>query len=156
MRLDAYTGDFIAFEQTDAAGLLAEAGFQFGDRFLPSNCLSQVWAVLSSLRDMDLAIGSYLLRHGVTDGMCVQVLSACEQQDSQFDLHLTYAAVDPKATTTPEAGESWVALDPMMVLPFQRVLERPPLTFEPRDAEGKKSCFWFCHFHSNSNFYPIS
>ena len=141
VHVDAYTGDFIMVEQKNKNCLLSEINFKYGDQFRPSNGLHTVWAVLSSFRDMDLSPGSYLLRHGINDGICVQVWEASSNKEScSLDLHQVYAAVDPKDTITRDPSEMWVALDPFAVFPVQRALNRPPLTFEPTSAPvGGKS-----------------
>ena len=138
MRVDAYTGDFIMTEQKNEACLLAEAQFQFGDAFKPNDCLQQIWAVLSSLKDKDLDPGNYLMRHGKNDGICVQLWSATtEKEASTMNLREAYGAVDVNASIMQDGAENWIALDPWTAMPFQRVLNRPPLLFNPSDTGGK-------------------
>lgn len=143
VRLDAYTGDFIMMDQKRAACLATEANFRSGDPNFTSKCLQTVWAALSSLHDRDLPSGSYLLQHGVHDGINVQVMSSTDQpQQAHYDLHQEYA-VDTNVTITRDATENWIALDPWTIIPVQRALNRPPLTFEPPDSGTKRSIFPF-------------
>ena len=105
VRLDVYTGDFIMSEQKDASCLSAESCFQYGEQFRADKCQT-IWAVLSSLSDMSLTPGSYLLRHGLYDGMCAQVWSATEEQStSTFNLHEALASVDPTATSAVKVNQ---------------------------------------------------
>ena len=122
-------------EQKDSACFEAEIKFQYGEQFTLS-CLHNIWAVLSSLRDMNLDSGSYLLRHGLHDGICIQVWQSTEKEPTSLDLHQIYAAVDPNVNAVRDVADSWLALDPLAILPIQRALNRPPLTFEP-EKEGK-------------------
>jgi len=68
--------------------------------------------------------------------MCIQVWSATDEQPSAstFNLHQTYANIDTTATTKKEPNESWVALDPLAILPVHRATGRAPLTFEPKEG----------------------
>lgn len=137
-RLDAYTGDLMMAEQKDKACFDAEINFQYGDKFKPANCLQNIWAVLSSLCEMDLSPGSFLLRHGFYDGICVQVWNSTDKESSTLDLHQTYAAVDTTINAIRDTSDVWLPLDPWTVLPIQRALNRPPLTFQPT-VEGKQN-----------------
>lgn len=136
MRLDAYTGDFLMAEQKDGTCLETEINFQYGEQFKPIHCLHAIWAVLSSLRDMNLNSGSYLLRHGFHDGICIQVWQSTEKESSSLDLHQYYAAVDTSVDAVRDVADNWLALDPLVVLPIQRALNRPPLTFEPEEESN--------------------
>lgn len=118
-------------EQKDASCLNAETNFQYGDKFKPASCLSNIWAILSSLCEMELSPGSFLLRHGLHDGICVQVWNSTERESSSLDIHQIYGAIDPTISTVRSIDDTWLALDPWLVLPTQRALNRPPLTFEP-------------------------
>ena len=152
VRLDVYTGDLIESTQKDASCLLAESCFQYGEQFRADKCLQTIWGVLSSLTDMNLSSGSYLLRHGTFDGMCVQVWSATDEQQSAstFNLHEKYANIDTTATTEKEPNENWVALDPLAILPIHRATSRAPLTFEQK--EGCIHCFFFFCFFTKQVF----
>jgi len=139
VRLDAYTGDFIMMDQKRAACLATEANFRSGDPNFTSKCLQSVWAVLSSLRDKELPAGSYLLQHGVHDGINVQVLNSTDQaQQFHYDLHQEYS-IDTNVTAVRDVSENWVALDPWTIVPVQRALNRPPLTFDPPDSDEPTS-----------------
>lgn len=128
-------------DQKRAACLATEANFRSGDPHFTSKCLQSVWAVLSSLYDRDLPAGSYLLQHGIHDGISVQVMNSTDQsQQAYYDLHQEYS-IDTNATAARDVSENWVALDPWTVLPVQRSLNRPPLTFEPTDSGT--NCFTF-------------
>lgn len=118
--------------------LAAEAHLRSGDPLFFQKNLQSVWGVLSSLRDLNLDEGSYLLQHGGRDGVVAQVLVTTEQEFSSYDLHEAYESVDTNATVTCDPDESWVALDPWTVLPVQRALNKPPLTFEPNKSGKTK------------------
>ncbi|KAK4022764.1 hypothetical protein OUZ56_008211 [Daphnia magna] len=133
IRLDAYTGDFLMCEQKDAACLEAEISFQYGTHNKPANSLQTIWAVLSSLCDLNLSPGQFLLRHGFHDGMCIQVWESTGKESSSLDLHKIYNEIDPTANAVRDVSENWSALDPCAVFPIQRALNRPPLTFEPTE-----------------------
>ncbi|XP_046437519.1 little elongation complex subunit 2-like isoform X2 [Daphnia pulex] len=137
MRLDAYSGHLLVHEQKDVACLEAENSFQYGTQNKPANCLKNVWAVLSSLCDLNLSPGKFLLRHGFHDGICIQVWESTDKESSSLDLHQIYAEIDTTANAVRDVGENWVALDPYAVLPIQRALFRPPLTFEPEEGFKK-------------------
>ena len=126
----------MAAEQKDEACLRKEINFQYGDHLRCEQSLNSIWAVLSSLSDMNLTVGTYLLRHGENDGVSVEVLSATEEEHSTFDLHDTFACVNTEEiAVAKDPNEQWMALDPFMVLPVHRALERPPVTFEPSGGE---------------------
>lgn len=131
VRLDAYTGDFLMVETKDKACFEIETTFKYGEQFKPSNCLQNLWAIFSSLHETNFAEGSYLLRHGFHDGICVQVWQSTNQESSSLDLHQVYASVDTTANAVRDIKDNWMALEPCVVLPIQRALNRPPLTFEP-------------------------
>jgi hypothetical protein len=135
VRLDAYSGHLLVHEQKDVACLEAENSFQYGTQNKPVNCLKNVWAVLSSLCDLNLSPGKFLLRHGFHDGICIQVWESTDKESSSLDLHQIYAEIDTTANAVRDVGENWVALDPYAVLPIQRALFRPPLTFEPEEGQ---------------------
>lgn len=118
-------------EQKDEACLTKEANFQYGDHFRFEQSLNAIWSVLTSLHEMDLAAGPYLLRHDENDGVTVQVLSATDEQHCTFNLHEAYANINPEETAIRDPNEEWIAIDPFMVLPVHRALGRPPATFEP-------------------------
>jgi hypothetical protein len=132
--LDAYTGDLLFAETKDVACLEAENSFQYGTQNRPANCLQNIWAVLSSLCDLNLSPGKFLLRHGFHDGICIQVWESAEKESSSLDLHQIYDEIDPTANAVRDVSENWLALDPYAVLPIQRALFRPPLTFEPEEG----------------------
>lgn len=130
-RVDAYTGDFMVAEQKDEACLRKEINFQYGDHLRFEQSLNSIWAVLSSLYEMDLTVGSYLLRHSEKDGVSVEVLCATDEERASFDLHDTFTSINTEETVVKDPNEQWRPLDPFMVLPVHRALERPPVTFEP-------------------------
>ena len=136
VRLDAYTGHLMMMQNKDYKCLVAEVHLRSGDSLFFHKSLQSVWGVLSSLRDLNLDEGSYLLQHGPRDGVAVQVLIATEKALSSYDLHEAYESVDTSVTVPCDPKESWIALDPWTVLPVQRALNKPPLTFEPA-IDGK-------------------
>ncbi|KAI9555667.1 hypothetical protein GHT06_018182 [Daphnia sinensis] len=118
IRLDAYTGDFLMCEQKDAACLEAEISFQYGTHNKPANSLQTIWAVLSSLCDLDLSPGHFLLRHGFHDGICIQVWESTEKESSSLDLHKIYSEIDTTANVVRDISENWSALDPCAIFPI--------------------------------------
>ena len=118
-------------EQRDIAYLTSDSTYRYGLQYQAPNCLSTLWAVLTSLRDLNLSSGSYLLQHGSLDGISVRVMQATDKETSTYDLHQTYANVDTSAVAVKQIRDQWVPLDPWTVLPVQRTLGRAPLTFEP-------------------------
>lgn len=140
--MDAYTGDLFSVEQKDIDCLESEINFQYGDQIKPANCLHNIWAVLSSLSEIKLKQGSYLLRHGFHDGICVQIWNSTDEQgESLLNLHETYTAVDTTLTVQKDVSDNWLALDPWTMFPAQRALGRPPLTFEPgKESNSINSC----------------
>ena len=120
--------------------LAADSAHRYGLQYQAPNCLSTVWAVLTSLRDLNLSSGSYLLQHGSLDGISVHVMQSTDKESSTYDLHQTYANVDTSAVAVKQISDQWVPLDPWTVLPVQRALGRAPLTFEPvQDKNFKRN-----------------
>lgn len=58
-----------------------------------------------------------------------------QAESGRFNLHSAYSAVDTSATAACQVADEWLPLDPWTILPVQRVLGRPPLTFEPHPPQ---------------------
>ena len=137
VRVDAYTGHLLMSEQRDLSYFEADAGLHFGSQFDTKNVLENVWSVFSSLKDLNLKPGSYLLQH--SEGIAVNVLEKFEGEESStdvYDLKVCYD-IDSNSTVELDVNDLWVPLDPWTVMPIQRILARPPLTFEPEGGTMK-------------------
>lgn len=138
-RIEPSSGQVLNTQKLDANKIKEEGAVehnQNGDegaapaRFDPSLQLANLHNLISDIRG--LSPGTYLLSHDRKSGPFCRLYQKAEKDNSDFDLHESYAYIDP-SFTTPNTKVPWRQIDYNCITPFNMKNRRVPGLFEPYD-----------------------
>jgi len=141
LRIEASSGQVLHTQRLDLNKIKEEGAGEHSqhgdegpapDRFDPSLQLANLHNLISDLRG--IAPGTYLLSHDRKSGPFCRLYQQSDKGNSDFDLHESYAYVDP-AYTTPNIKVPWRQIDYNCITPYNLQKRRVPGTFEPYDRK---------------------
>lgn len=100
--------------------------------FIPLAASNILYQTLSKLQG--LGTGQYLLSH-TAGGTHATIKKTTASKKGVYDLHLAYTMTSYNQPTA-KSPSQWVPLDTSLFLPHQKVNNRIPVTFEPRNSTG--------------------